>query len=44
MISRILFIAEVNYILEGLNSKIFSPRWIANYEAGAASDLFYLEK
>ena len=38
------FIAEVNYILEGLNSKIFSPRWIANYEAGAASDLFYLEK
>ncbi|WP_158998198.1 ABC transporter substrate-binding protein [Pigmentibacter ruber] len=38
------FIAEVNYVLEGLNSKIYSSRWIANYESGAASDLFYLVK
>lgn len=36
------FIAEVNFVLEGLNSKIFSPRWTAMYESGAASDLFYL--
>ncbi|APJ04438.1 ABC transporter substrate-binding protein [Silvanigrella aquatica] len=38
------FIAEVNYILEGLNSKISSSRWVAPYESGAASDMFYLEK
>ncbi|KAB8037691.1 hypothetical protein GCL60_10985 [Silvanigrella paludirubra] len=38
------FLSEVNFILEGLNSKINSPRWISTYESGAASDLFYLVK
>ncbi len=38
------FIAEMNYILEGLSSKISSERWVANYETAAANDLFYLVK
>ena len=38
------FLSEVNYILEGLNSKISSSRWAAPYELGAASDMFYLTK
>ena len=38
------FLSEVNFILEGLNSKINSSRWISTYESGAASDLFYLVK
>lgn len=38
------FLAEGYYILEGLNSKISSPRWVAPYEGGAASDMFYLSK
>ncbi len=38
------FLSEVNFILEGLNSKISSSRWAAQYELGAASDMFYLTK
>jgi ABC-type transport system substrate-binding protein len=38
------FLSEVNFILEGLNSKISSSRWAAPYELGAASDMFYLTK
>jgi hypothetical protein len=36
------FIAEQNFILEGLNSRIHSARWIASYDSGVASDMFYL--
>ncbi len=36
------FIAEQNFILEGLNSRIHSSRWIASYDSGASSDMFYL--
>lgn len=38
------FLSEVNFILEGLNSKISSSRWAAPYELGAANDMFYLTK
>lgn len=37
------FLTEPKYILEGLNTKIKSPKWVSQYEGGAASDLFYLD-
>jgi len=37
------FLTEGKYVLEGLNTKIKSPKWISQYEGGAASDLFYLD-
>lgn len=38
------FLSETNFILEGLNSKIFSSRWTSKYEPGLSTDLFYLIK
>lgn len=37
-----LFLIEQKYILEGLNSKIRSPKWLSKYSGSADSDLFYL--
>jgi len=36
------FLVEMSKILEGLNSKIASPRWTFPYSDGAENDLFYL--
>lgn len=36
------FLTEPKYALEGLNAKINSPRWLSQYDSGAAFDLFYL--
>ncbi|MES2615241.1 MAG: ABC transporter substrate-binding protein [Bdellovibrionota bacterium] len=37
------FLIEPKYVLEGLNTKIKSPKWLSQYEGGAAFDLFYLD-
>lgn len=39
-----LFLIEQKFILEGLNSKIRSSKWVSKYSGGADSDLFYIPK
>jgi ABC-type transport system substrate-binding protein len=38
------FISEATHILAGLNKKISSQRWVAQYENAPAKDMFYLAK
>jgi ABC-type transport system substrate-binding protein len=36
------FLFEPKFVLEGLNTRIHSPKWLSDYAGGAMSDLFYL--
>jgi ABC-type transport system substrate-binding protein len=36
-----IFLSERKFILEGLNSRVKSPRWVERYSTSVANDLFY---
>jgi ABC-type transport system substrate-binding protein len=38
----VTFLNEGKFILEGLNPRIKSPKWLSDYSGGTDSDLFYL--